>query len=401
MNTNAPLNVLIVGSGMYACGIGTEGYGTILPAVFEGYRQGLVSKITMISQNPQKRDLVLQTAAKLNETMGLDAPIDYYPKGTDVNPKAYEALLKTGDYNCAILSFPDHLHFEVARNIIKSGLHCLVVKPLVTNLRELRELIELQRENNVYCAVEYHKRFDETNLRIRRMLADKSIGDLLYVLVQYSQRKSVPLKHFRAWAAESNIFQYLGVHYVDLIYFSTRALPQRVLALGQKTFLCKEGLDTYDAIQVLIEWREKDSTQTFTSSILTNWIDPHITTAMSDQKIKYIGSLGRIECDQKERGLKLVSDSRGIEDVNPYFSDFQYDISDSNMNFRGYGYKSIIQFLEDSAAVVTGSQHIDRLKGLRATFEESRIPTAVIEAATKSLENGGQWVHVDANALML
>ena len=62
--------------------------------------------------------------------------------------------------------------------------------------------------------------------------------------------------------------------------------------VGQKTLLCEEGLDTYDSIQVIIEWGFRNSPQTFTSTILTNRIDPHITTAMSDQQIKYIGSLG-------------------------------------------------------------------------------------------------------------
>ena len=48
-----------------------------------------------------------------------------------------------------------------------------------------------------------------------------------------------------------------------------------------------------------------------------------------------------------------------------------------------------------------GSRKIDDLKGLRATYEDAVIPTVVIEAVNSSLESGGQWVHIDANSLVM
>ena len=395
MKSVTSLNVLIVGAGMYTCGTGTEGFGTILPAVYEGYRTGLVDKITIVGTNPHKRSSVLEKARSLSQVMGLDISVDYFPQGNGINPRAYEELAKTGNYNCAIIAIPDHLHFEVIKILITHRLHCLVVKPLVPYLHEVDELIRLQRENDVYCAVEFHKRFDETNLRIRKMIRENMIGDILYSLVEYSQRKSIPLEHFKAWSDRTNIFQYLGVHYVDLIYFCTGALPERVMAVGQKNFLKGEEIDAYDAIQVFIEWKYRDSIKRFTSAILTNWIDPYITTAMSDQKIKYIGTLGRIECDQKDRGLRIVSDQHGIEDVNPYFSDFRYNIHDTALNFRGYGYESIIQFLKDCCSLESGAYKPEDLKGLRSTFQDAKVSTAVIEAVNTSLAEDGRWSYID------
>jgi predicted dehydrogenase len=395
MKAVTPLNVLIVGAGMYTCGIGTEGFGTILPTVYEGYKQGLVNKVTIAATNSHKRNDVLEKSRLLGQAMGLDVNVDYFPNDDQSYPYAYQELAGTSDYDCAIVSIPDHLHFDVTKNLIKNKLHCLVVKPLVPHLQQVDELIALQRENNVYCAVEFHKRFDETNQRTLKMLREKSIGDLLYILVEYSQRRSIPLQHFRGWSDQTNIFQYLGVHYVDLIYYCTGALPQRVMALGQKEFLREAGLDAYDSIQGIIEWGYADTDKKFTSTILTNWVDPLITTAMSEQRIKYIGTQGRIECDQKERGMKVISDQRGVEDINPYFSDFRYDIQNDTLNFRGYGYESIFQFLKDCHGLKNDKCQTADLKGLRATFQESRVSTAVIEAVNSSLENRGEWVDVD------
>ncbi|MBU0568837.1 Gfo/Idh/MocA family oxidoreductase [bacterium] len=400
MRTDTPLNLLIVGAGMYACGAGTNGFGTILPAAYEGYKKGLVNNITIVGTNPHKRDIILEKAYLLSRMMGLDVKVAYFPQGNEIHRHAYKKLATTGDYDCTIVAVPDHLHFEVTKDLMANQLHCLVVKPLVTYLSQVDKLIALQLENKVYCAVEFHKRFDETNLHIRRLIRESNIGDILYVIVEYSQRKSIPLSYFKAWSPKTNIFQYLGVHYVDLIYYCTGAFPERVMAIGQKYFLRDKGIDTYDAIQVIIEWVYIDSTKKFTSTIFTNWIDPYITTAMSDQKIKYIGALGRIECDQKDRGLKLVSDQQGIEDINPYFSNFRYNIQDTALNFRGYGYESIIQFLKDCYSLKNGTQRLENLGGLRATFQEAKVSTAVIEAVNDSLKRNGEWVQVDIDSLL-
>ena len=182
---------------------------------------------------------------------------------------------------------------------------------------------------------------------------------------------------------------------MDIVYFFTNSLPIRVMAIGQKNLLINEGIDAYDAIQTVIEWRDKTSGKKSVSTILTNWIDPLSTSAMSDQKIKVIGTLGRMESDQKNRGVRLISDTKGIEDINPYFSDFYYDISDEPMNFEGYGCDSVLQFIVDSQSIISKEKAPEDMKGLRATFEEALISTAVIEAVNISLRNDNKWIIID------
>ena len=89
------------------------------------------------------------------------------------------------------------------------------------------------------------------------MLKSKKLGELLNIHVEYSQQKDMPMKIFKSWINNTNIFQYLGVHYVDIISYVTNAKPIRVSAIGQKNFLKNEGINTFDAIQVIIEWKLK------------------------------------------------------------------------------------------------------------------------------------------------
>ena len=90
------------------------------------------------------------------------------------------------------------------------------------------------------------------------------------------------------------------------------------MAIGQKTEIVKFDIDSYDSIQCVIEWEMKDGTK-FTETILTNWIDPETSSAASDQKLKFVGSKGRYEADQKERGIRINTDEDGIEHINPDF----------------------------------------------------------------------------------
>ena len=117
-------------------------------------------------------------------------------------------------------------------------------------------------------------------------------------------------------------------------------------------------------------------------------------SAMSDQAIKVIGTEGRIECDQKHRGIQLVTDRKGIEDFNPYFSSFFGD-SRSGARFDGYGYQSFRTFLQDVCDVRSGQVAASQLQSHRPSFHSSLVSTAIVEANNTSLAQGGNWVSVD------
>ena len=111
---------------------------------------------------------------------------------------------------------------------------------------------------------------------------------------------------------------------------------------------------------------------------------------MSDQKIKFVGTKGRYEGDQKERGLRLLYDNQILHEPNPDFCR-SYKTVDGLLAWQGYGIESIVSFLQDVENLHAGEIKPQNLEGNRSTFTESIFSTAVIEAALKSLEDGGNW----------
>ena len=121
------------------------------------------------------------------------------------------------------------------KNCLKNKQHCLVVKPVVTKLSELKNLIKLCKKNQVYGAVEFHKRFDRQALILKDKYDSGTIGDPLYSWSEFSQKKIAPENFFKSWVSKSNVFQYLGIHYVDLIRYITNSNQKKLLLLVKKT----------------------------------------------------------------------------------------------------------------------------------------------------------------------
>ncbi|MEK6623462.1 MAG: Gfo/Idh/MocA family oxidoreductase, partial [Bdellovibrionota bacterium] len=311
--------------------------------------------------------------------------VKFFPMAQD-NQEEYLKIAKETKNLVAIVAVPDHLHFKITNDLLDLGIATMVVKPFTTTLSDAITLAKKAQEKKLFGAVEFHKRFDEANILLKDALTDNKIGDLLYVLVEYSQKRMIPLEVFKEWSAKTNIFQYLGVHYVDLIYHMTGARPVRVSATGQKNLLLSQGIDTYDSIQANILW-ENQNGKTFNSVLLTNWIDSNKTSSMSDQKIKVIGTSGRIESDQKNRGLQMV-DAEGIEDINPYFS--KAFKQKDGYYIDGYGPKSIRQFINDCKK---------RTSSYTATFADAVISASVTEAVGESLRSNNEWIEIKHNLI--
>ena len=214
------------------------------------------------------------------------------------------------------------------------------------------------------------------------------------IQVEYSQRRVIPEKVFRSWVEQANSFQYLAVHYVDILLFALGAIPRRAMAIGQYGYLKERSINTYDSVQALIEWGVPGSEVPFVSTFLTNWVDPNKTSALSYQSIKVFGTTGRFESDQRDRGLQLVTEADGIEDINPYFAQTYPSPRGSSREYRGYGIDSIRAFLDDSKSLLDGERTPADLESLRPTFRQALRSTAVVEAVNQSLQSKSEWVPV-------
>jgi predicted dehydrogenase len=374
---------------MYVTGRGTAGLGTVLPALAQISRAVAIEKVIVVATKVENAALVCSLTARINALLGTSLQVEYRAIHQSLDETIADVSI-----DCAVVCVPDHLHFEVTETLMQRNIHCLIVKPLVPTVREALTLLRLQEDKGLYCAVEFHKRFDEQNLLLRKLIRDGRLGRPLYMVVGYSQRIGIPLETFQNWASQTNIFQYLGVHYVDLIYFLTGMKPARVSAVGTRGVLDGKGINTWDSIHATIVWRQGTSANEMVTQLAIGWVDPPGTSALSDQKFFLVGSEGRMDLDQKDRGVTLVTADAGIETMNPYFS-MILDDADGSATFQGYGFKSIQRYVLDVCDVMAKRVSPRSLDANRPSLRQALVSTAVVEAANRSLLQGGEWSGID------
>ncbi|HEX5058465.1 MAG TPA: Gfo/Idh/MocA family oxidoreductase [Kofleriaceae bacterium] len=388
------MKVLVVGAGMYVTGRHGTGAGTVMAALAQASRTMPIDEVLVVARDPGNAALVTEAAARVNQLLGSSLAFRYQVIDGD---RRLDQQLSLADFACSIVVVPDHLHFRYTAELLEARVPPLVVKPLVPTVAEARKLIEIQDRTDTYAAVEFHKRWDESNLMTRRYIAENRLGPLVYAVVDYSQRIRIPTEVFKGWADRTNIFQYLGVHYVDLLYFLTGLTPLRAMAVGTRGVLTSRGVNTYDSVHAQVLWgKPGDAEHRFVSLLSINWIDPNTTSALSDQKMKVICGEGRIELDQKDRGIEVVTNRDGIQHVNPYFADYLPSDSGS-LDFQGYGYKSIAAFFADVLALQAGKTTRAKLEPLRPTLRQSLVSVAIVEAVNESLAHGSEWRTIDAS----
>lgn len=385
MSQPTSFEILIVGTGMYVCGRGTDGFGTVLPAIYEWHKENEITKLHIAGTSPDSIEQLKRKHSEIECAFGRNIETEYYPTDSPDDKAYLTAADQLSDPCCAMVVVPDHLHYDITANLIRRRIHPLVVKPLAPTVDEVDDLVELQNDYDVHAAVEFHKRFDRSNRMLRNTYKAGELGDPLYFFVQYSQRKSIPTEQFEKWVDQTNIFQYLGPHYVDIIHFVTGAKPVQANVGGQMGYLSDSGKETYDAIEAMVEW-ENDDGRRFQSCFLVNWVDPESTSAMSDQRISLVGTNGRFEADQKRRGIKKVTDSNGIEEPNPDFCIAYGEPGTASFAYEGYGIDSFHRFMNDVRRKYDGTYHECTNEDLVVSFEDAKVSTAVIEAINDCLQ---------------
>ena len=105
---------------------------------------------------------------------------------------------------------PDPTHFDIALDAIQRGIHVLVTKPAVKNLKQHQQLIAEADKQGVVVLVEHHKRFDPVYRDARAKAL--TIGEFNYFYSYMSQPKR-QLDTFRAWAGRESDIRYCMVFF--------------------------------------------------------------------------------------------------------------------------------------------------------------------------------------------
>lgn len=405
-DSNNPPKVTMIGGGMIT-------RVQLLPTVYQLQRDGLVGEIDICALNAGplaelEGDRQLRQAfphqdftphpdpAKVDE---LDAFPDLYR----------EVLNKAPGGSLAVIAVPDHLHYPVLQEAISRDLHVCVVKPLVLTHAHAEEIAKLARERGLVVGVDYHKRFDYRNMIARSEYRKGRFGEFRLAQANLHECWYYRDSNFQNWCTcqNSDMFTYIGCHYVDLVAFITGLRPVSVSVCGvvdkypngNEGFLWTDGRVIWDngaILSVMNSLGYPDAAPGGNSQAMTMWG-------------KGEGDATLIVHDDQFRGVRhtylAASDSPGdtvSAEPNPDYYRL-IDQGGEGLTPIGYGHRSVDYILRaccKAAAIEDLSERrklIDRYDadGIMATPVNSSYNELVIEAGRKSILSGGREVTID------
>lgn len=98
----------------------------------------------------------------------------------------YDAMLASDEIDAVYIPLPNHLHIEWSLKALAAGKHVLCEKPIAMKAGEIDALIAKRDETGLLCAEAYMIVHHPQWQRVRSLLAEGEIGDLIRVDVAFS-----------------------------------------------------------------------------------------------------------------------------------------------------------------------------------------------------------------------
>jgi predicted dehydrogenase len=381
---SAPDRIVVVGSGAYVIG-DTYGPGVVLRSILSWLdRHGRTAEVVLTARSAARRAAATRGAAAAAADLGSRTPVSV------VAADDVERLLGSRPL-AAFVCVPDHAHEHYVEAAARAGVPAWLVKPVTGDLATARVLEASCRAKGAAVWVDYHKRFDTSNLLLRSSVERGEHGRPLHYFVQYSQPRDLPMQQF-AWAADVDPLTYIGCHYLDqLAFIFPGVVAERAMAVAVDGVVRHAvGGRAHDKVICEVALRYKN--QPLLASLHVGWANPLGAPAKSVQRVELDLEHGKVVADQTARGYQVWTDA-GTREVNPYFLQRLPDPVTGAPTMSGYGYESVARFLD---YCVAGADEQRRLRASATLpwIEHAVFAERILAAATASIAAGGRWVEI-------
>lgn len=153
---------------------------------------------------------------------------------------------------------PTTLHYSVAMDIIDSGTHLLVEKPIADTLENADKMIHAARDSKVKLMVGHIERFNPAVAKLKEIIDSGMLGKI----VSISSRRVGP---FNPRIRDVGIIMDLGVHDIDVISYLYGRKINEVYTIAGKDIHSFE-----DHASILLRCDTNLS-----GMVETNWLTPH------------------------------------------------------------------------------------------------------------------------------
>ncbi len=290
-----------------------------------------------------------------------------------ISSSTQEMLASDSPVEAVVVATPVHTHFELAKNILKSGRHVFVEKPMAASSSECRELTALAADNRLILMVGHVFLFNPGIEYIREMINSGELGKILFI---HTQRTNLgPIRE------DVNAFWDLASHDISIVNYWLDASPEKVSVSGSKVL----GREREDVVSANVFYPNGVS-----CNMLVSWIHP--------RKVRQITVVG-------ERKMVVWDDMRPNESIRIYdkrvelqdlteqvegtYSEFKFSILDGDI--------SIPKIRQAEPLKAECNHFVQCLLENKSPLVDAQFGTRIVEcleATDRSIAAGGACVTV-------
>lgn len=274
--------------------------------------------------------------------------------------------------DAVVIATPPAAHYAIARDCMEHGLHVLVEKPITLNSEDAEDLIRVARENEVQLMVGHTFEYNSAVRAIRQMIREGELGEIYYI---DAIRASLGLFQTRA-----NVVWDLAPHDISILRYLLDDDPISVNTHGSSCV--QEGIEDVAYTTLMFP-------NNIMAHIRSSWLDPS-----KQRRITVVGSKKMVIYDDVEPLEKIKIYDKGVKairhtDTFGEFS-FAYHYGDVVIPYIRFEEPLRVQCQHFLDCINEGKQpQTDGLNGMRVV--------QVIEAAQRSMKNGGSTVFLNQN----
>lgn len=131
--------------------------------------------------------------------------------------REYQDMLSDSELDVIVITTPNDLHYEMARQALLAGKHLVVDKPFTISTVEADDLIDLAQETGKVLTVFHNRRLDGDFITIRKYINEKLLGEVQKVEIRFDRfRPDINTESWRETTREGSGLLYdLGAHLID------------------------------------------------------------------------------------------------------------------------------------------------------------------------------------------
>ena len=281
-----------------------------------------------------------------------------------------DELMHSASCDAVVISTPTKTHYALAKQALEAGLHVFVEKPLATSVQQCAELVALAHSRQLTLFVGHVFLYSAPVRKLKQLVDAGDLGDICYIA---SSRLNLgPIRQ------DVNALWDLSPHDVSVILELIGGCPQQVSCSG----LAYLNPDVHDVCTLTMHFEDRKM-----GIVHVSWLDPR-----KKREMTVVGSKKMVVYDDLEPLEKVKVYDIGVE--APEYAD---SFGEYQFTYR-YGDTYSPRIKQSEPLKVECEAFVDSILQQRLPKTDGYNGlqvVSVLEAAEKSLQNGGGRVTVD------